>query len=130
MHSTSNDKAGFTLVEALLAVVVLALMASVLSGLYLAGLQNLDARDDRMALDSALRSQMEELLSGAFTEIASGSDTITVNGASREIVWAVENLDLDGDDSPEADAKQITVTLGNTSISTVFVDHEGTLAKL
>ena len=130
MPSTSNDKAGFTLVEALLAVVVLALMASVLSGLYLAGLQNLDARDDRMALDSALRSQMEELLSGAFTEIASGSDTITVNGASREIVWTVENLDLDGDDSPEADVKQITVTLGNTSISTVFVDHEGTLAQL
>lgn len=130
MPSTPNDNAGFTLVEALLAVVVLALMASVLSGLYLAGLQNLDARDDRMALDSALRSQMEELLSGAFTEIASGSDTITVNGASREIVWTVENLDLDGDDSPEADAKQITVTLGNTSISTVFVDHEGTLAKL
>lgn len=130
MPSTPNDNAGFTLVEALLAVVVLALMASVLSGLYLAGLQNLDARDDRMALDSALRSQMEELLSGAFTEIASGSDTITVNGASREIVWTVENLDLDGDDSPEADAKQITVTLGNTSISTVFVDHEGTLAQL
>lgn len=130
MPSTPNDNAGFTLVEALLAVVVLALMASVLSGLYLAGLQNLDARDDRMALDSALRSQMEELLSGAFTEIASGSDTITVNGASREIVWTVENLDLDGDDSPEADAKQIIVTLGNTSISTVFVDHEGTLAKL
>lgn len=130
MPSTPNDNAGFTLVEALLAVVVLALMASVLSGLYLAGLQNLDARDDRMALDSALRSQMEELLSGAFTEIASGSDTITVNGASREIVWTVENLDLDGDDSPEADVKQITVTLGNTSISTVFVDHEGTLAQL
>lgn len=130
MPSTPNDNAGFTLVEALLAVVVLALMASVLSGLYLAGLQNLDARDDRMALDSALRSQMEELLSGAFTEIASGSDTITVNGASREIVWTVENLDLDGDDSPEADVKKITVSLGNTSISTVFVDHEGTLAQL
>ncbi|MBL7645544.1 MAG: prepilin-type N-terminal cleavage/methylation domain-containing protein [Candidatus Hydrogenedentes bacterium] len=130
MPSTPKDKAGFTLVEALLAVVVLALMASVLSGLYLAGLQNLDARDDRMALDSALRSRMEELLSGAFTEIASGSETITVNGASREIVWTVENLDLDGDDSPEVDAKQITVTVGNTSISTVFVDHEGTLAQL
>jgi prepilin-type N-terminal cleavage/methylation domain-containing protein len=125
-----DSKAGFTLVEALLAVVVLALMASVLSALYFAGLQNLDAREDRMALDSALRSQMEELLSGAFTEITSGSDTITVNGTSRVVSWTIENVDLNGDDSPEADARQITVTLENTSISTVFVDHEGTLAKL
>lgn len=130
MSTMPDSKAGFTLVEALLAVVVLALMASVLSALYFAGLQNLDAREDRMALDSALRSQMEELLSGAFTEITSGSDTITVNGTSRVVSWTVENVDLNGDDSPEADARQITVTLENTSISTVFVDHEGTLAKL
>lgn len=130
MSTMPDSKAGFTLVEALLAVVVLALMASVLSALYFAGLQNLDAREDRMALDSALRSQMEELLSGAFTEITSGSDTITVNGTSRVVSWTIENVDLNGDDSPEADARQITVTLENTSISTVFVDHEGTLAKL
>lgn len=128
MSTTPNDNAGFTLVEALLAVVVLALMASVLSGLYLAGLQNLDAREDRMALDSALRSQMEVLLSGTFTEITSGADTIMINGAGREIVWTVEGVDLDGDAAPESDALQITVAAGNTSISTIFVDHGGALA--
>lgn len=128
MLKTPEYNAGFTLVEALLAVVVLALMASVLSGVYMAGIQNLEAREARLALDGALRSRMEELLSGVFTELAPGSETITLNGVAQEIVWTVEGADLDGDGTPEEDALQITVTSGNTSISTLFVDQGGKLA--
>lgn len=128
--SKRSTSAGFSLVEALLAVVLLALMAGVLSALFVSGLQNLDARQVRLSLDNTVRSQMERLLSENFSDLASGSDVVPVDGADYTINWSVELADLDGDGVPEPSAKQITVTLNETSLTTIYVDHEGALGKL
>lgn len=128
--SKLGSPAGFSLVEALLAVVLLALMSGILSALFVSGLQNLDARQVRLSLDSRLRSQMERLLSENFAELNSGSDVVVVDGANYTMNWSVELVDLDGDGVPEPTAKQITVSLNETSLTTIYVDHEGALGKL
>ena len=132
MHRTKprRTSGGFTLVEALLSIVILALMASVMTGLYISGLQALDVQAERALLDSHLRSRMERLLSETFTQIATGSETITVNGQDHTIDWTVIGVDLDGDTVPEPTAKQVTVTLAGRSLTTIVVDHEGKVGKL
>ena len=125
-----KGNSGFTLVEALLSLVILALMASVMTGLYFTGLQTLEAGGERMMLDSHLRSKMEELVSMKFDQLADGSDTVAVNGRDYARAWTVVNVDLDGDAIPESTAKQFTVTLAGQSLTTLVVDNEGRLGKI
>jgi prepilin-type N-terminal cleavage/methylation domain-containing protein len=125
-----NRNSGFTLVEALLSVVVLAVMATVVSAMYISGLQALDVQADRAMLDSQLRSRMEFLLSEEFGQLADGSATVTVSGQDYTISWTIANVDLDGDATPEPSAKQITVTLGGRSLTTLVVDPEGKVGKI
>ena len=113
-----------------MAVVIFALMAGVLASLYAAGLQNLAARDDGVVLDSALRSQMEILLSEKFSEVSSGTSTVSVRGTDYTMTWTVTGFDVDGDANLEPDAKQLTVSLANRSLTTLYVDHAGALGTL
>ena len=121
---------GFTLVEALLSILVLAFMASVVTALYGAGIQALDAQADQAVLDSHLRSKMEELISTTFDELATGSDTVVVNGKEYTRSWQVTGADLDGDATPESAARQVTVDLAGHSLTTIVVDNEGRIGKL
>ena len=121
---------GFTLVEALLSIVIVGFMAAVMSGLYISGLQTLDAGNERMLIDSALRSRMELLLSEKFDQLASGSETVTVNGQNYTLVWEVANMDLDGDAAPEATAKAIKMALEGQTLVTLVVDREGKVGKI
>ena len=125
-----KTSSGFTLTEALLSIVVLGYATAVMTGLYHSGLQALDAQGERQLLDSQLRSRMELLLSDKFDQLADGSETVTVNGVDYTISWAVANVDLDGDDVPEATAKQINMALGDHTLTTIVVDHEGKIGKL
>ena len=121
---------GFTLVEALLSIVIVGFMAAVMSGLYISGLQTLDAGNERMLIDSALRSRMELLLSEKFDQLASGSETVTVNGQNYTLVWEVANMDLDGDAAPEATAKAIKMALEGQELEILVVDREGKVGKI
>jgi prepilin-type N-terminal cleavage/methylation domain-containing protein len=124
---------GFTLVEVLLSVALLGLMVTGIGTLYVSGLQSLNAQDDRMLLDSALRSRMEVLVSTEFDALAGGSEMITVNGQNFTVNWNVAPIDLDGDTNPEPTVKQVTVSiteLPNRSLTTILVDHEGMVGKI
>ena len=124
---------GFTLVEVLLSVALLGLMVPAIGALYVSGLQSLDRQDDRMLLDSELRSRMEVLVSTDFDALAGGSEMITVNGQNFTVTWNVAPMDLDGDTNPEPTAKQVTVSiteLPDRSLTTILVDHEGRLGKI
>ena len=124
---------GFTLVEALLSVVLLGLVATGIATLYVSGLQSLNAQDDRMLLDSALRSRMEVLVSTNFDALSDGSEVVNVNGQNFTITWTVVNVDLDGDLTPEPNAKQVTVSiteLPDRSLATILVDNEGRVGKI
>ncbi len=119
--------------EVLVSVALLGLMASGISALYLSGFQSLDAQDDRMLLDSRLRSRMEVLVGTDFASLSDGSEGVTVNGQNYTINWTIVSIDLDGDSNPESNAKQVTVSVAGVSgrsLTTIIVDHEGRLGKI
>jgi prepilin-type N-terminal cleavage/methylation domain-containing protein len=124
---------GFTLVEVVLAVAILALMVSGVSALYFSGFQSLDIEDDRMLLDSRLRGRMERLIGRAYGALSDGSDVVAVKGQSYTIDWTVTPIDLNGDATPEPNAVQLTVSVAGVpgaSLTTIVVDHEGKVGKI
>jgi type II secretory pathway pseudopilin PulG len=128
-----KSAAGFTLVEAMLSIVLLAIFALGISTPYISGFQSLDVQAEQMLLDSQLRSRMEVLVATDFDALASSSEMVTVNGQNFTINWTVAPIDLDGDSIPESTAKQVTVSITerpNRSLTTILVDHEGMVGKI
>lgn len=124
---------GFTLIEVMFSVVLLGLMATGISAVYLSGIQSLEVQADRMLLDSALRSRMELLVATDFASLSNGSEAVTVNGSSYTITWSVATTDLDGDMTPEAEAKVVTVSvtgLPDRSLTAILVDDEDRLDRI
>jgi prepilin-type N-terminal cleavage/methylation domain-containing protein len=124
---------GFTLLEVVIAVVILALMVSGISAMYYSGFQSLDTEDEIMILDSRLRGKMEQLVSQPFDGLTNGSESVTVKGKNHTINWTVTLIDLDGDTTPEPNAKQLTVSVAGRSdrtITTILVDNEGNMGKI
>ena len=102
---------GFTLLETLLAVALLGLVAYGISGIYFSGMQSLDEEELRILLDSRLRGRMEILVGNPFDQVIDGSEVVSINGRNYTIAWTVALVDLNGDSTPESNAKQVTVTL-------------------
>jgi prepilin-type N-terminal cleavage/methylation domain-containing protein len=128
-----KTKSGFTLIEAMLSVALLALVAVGISAPYISGFQALDVQADRMPLDSSLRSRMDILAGTNFGSLNSGSESVTVNGENYTIAWTVGNIDLDGDATPESTAKQVTVSiteLPQRSLTAILVDNDDRIGKI
>jgi hypothetical protein len=124
---------GFTLIEAMLSVALLALVAVGISAPYISGFQALDVQADRILFDSALRSRMEVLVGTDFGSLSAGSEVVTVRGQNYTLTWTVVNVDLDGDATPEPSARQVTVSvteLPDRSLTTILVDNEGRIGKI
>lgn len=133
MKDHINSCSGFTLVEVVLAVIILALMVSGISALYISGFQSLNVEHDRMLLDSRLRSRMEVLVGTDIGALVNGSEVVTVNGKNHTITWTVAPIDLDGDATPEPNAVQATVSVSGVAgatLTTILVDHEGKVGKI
>ena len=108
-------------------------MVTGIATLYASGLQSLNTQDDRMLLDSALRSRMEVLVGTNFTALSAGSEVVNVNGQNYTINWNVVSIDLDGDSNPEPNAMQVTVSIAelpDRSLTTILVDNEGRVGKI
>jgi prepilin-type N-terminal cleavage/methylation domain-containing protein len=131
--SPITSPSGFTLIEAMLSIALLALVAVGISAPYISGFQSLDVQADRMLLDSQLRSRMEVLVSTDFDSLSAGSEVVTVRGQTYTLTWTVANVDLDGDLTPEPTARQIIVAIAELperSLVTIVVDHEGRVGKI
>lgn len=128
----TNKRAGFTLIEALMSVVILGGMAAAVSALYISGLDTIDAQGDTMLLDSYLRSRMELVLATPFSSLADGTETVTVRDADYTITWTVAPADLDGDTIAEFDAVSVTVTISETgdTLEAIIVDPQDKLGKI
>lgn len=126
----TRDNRGFTLVEALLSVVILGVMAAAIAGLYISGLRALQSRGHDQLVNSALRSQMEILLSQPFASLADGSQSVTIEDVSYTITYTVVAADMNGDTNPEPDAKQVTVSLPDRSLVSIVVDTDGEVNKI
>jgi len=133
MHNSLKNCRGFTLIEILLSMILLGLMITAISALYISGLQALDTQDDSMLLDSHLRSRMEVLVGTEFVTLGNGSQAVSVNGKNYTINWNVVPIDLDGDSTPESNAVQVTVSvvgIAGHSLTTIIVDHEDRVGKI
>ena len=128
-----KSSTGFTLLEAMLSVALLALVAVGISAPYISGFQALNVQADRMLLDSRLRSRMEALVATDFDSLSSGSEVVTVNGENFTINWNVASIDLNGDGSPEPTALQVTVSVAGLparALTAMLVKNEGRLGKI
>ena len=133
MEKISVSSNGFTLVEALFSVVLLGVIATAIAVPYISGFQSLNVQADRMLLDCRLRSRMEVLVGTDFGSLTDGSEVVTVSGENYTISWTVVNVDLDGDSTPEPNAKQVTVSISqlpDRSLTTILVDNEGGVGKI
>ncbi len=118
-------RAGMTLLEAMLSIVLLGLTASGISALYVTGLQSLQESDTRMLLDGQLRSQMELLVAQPFETLqttGSGSSSVTVDSRTYTASWTATSYDVDGNGTADPTALLIVVTLEGSSLSLLRVD--------
>ena len=128
-----SSPSGFTLIEALIAVALLAIVAVGISAPYISGFQALDVQAESMLLDSRLRSRMEVLIGTDFASLSSSSEMVTVNGQSFTIAWSVVPADLDGDTIAEPTAVRVTVSVAqrpNHFLTTIRVNNEGRVDKV
>ena len=125
-----DGKRGFSLVEALLALLILGLSASGISALYMSGITVVDAQDLRAASDSCMRSKMEELLSTKFSQLSNGSQAVTVCGKTLTLTWTANTYDINGDGTAESSARQLVVTLDGRSLTCLAVDNLGKVGQI
>jgi prepilin-type N-terminal cleavage/methylation domain-containing protein len=125
-----NAKSGFTLVEVLLSITIMGIMVVAISTIYASGLRSAGINNVQLLLDSHHRSKMEELLTHDFDALVDGSEVISAAGKNFTVLWKVKGADLDGDSTPEATAKLITVTLDGRSLNAIVVDDEGRIGKI
>jgi len=124
---------GFTLVEVMIAVVLLGIISAGVSYPYISGFQALDVKEDRVLLDNHLRSRMEILVSTDFGVLSNGSDVVSIKGQNYTITWTVVDTDINGDAVPETTAKLVTVSVTEVpgrSLAIILVDNEGRVGKI
>lgn len=111
-------RCGFTLIESLIALMVLGLMAVFIVGLYSASLQNIQSQRERMETDALLRGKVEELLATSFNELPENevSKDYTVRGTIYTLSWKAPILNISGDSNPQKDIKEITVKIGTPAL--------------
>ena len=128
-----KSSVGFTLVEVIFSVVLLGIISAGVAYPYAIGMKSINVKEDRMLLDSALRSRMEILISTDFSTLSDSSEVVNINGQNYTITWTVVNMDMTGDAVPETNAKLVVVSVTEVpgrSLTTIIVDHEDRIGKL
>ena len=128
-RSTMENRTGFPLAEALLVIAAMALVGMAVSGLRETGRCSLDVQAGESARQDHLRSCMQRLADTPVGELSDGSETVEVMYGtctnSVMIAWSVSPVDLDGDDVPEPEARQVVAFSGNRSLAVILVDQQG-----
>ena len=128
-HSSSN---GFSLIELLLAVVILIIALVPIMDSITASFQYSEAGKENTVLLNYGRQKMEDVLAMSFDTVAVSaspgtptalSDTVTIAGQTVNRLVLVELYDGDGDSVPDSDLKKITVTVQGVQYETLMANH-------
>ena len=122
MRTDRLSDAGFTLIEAMLSSVILAVCVMAVSGAFYGGLQNLRDEGRMLEIMNYAEGKMDELIATDFVFVTSGTDWVTVQGETVQRQWQATPYDVDGIPGAETDAKLIVVTVDNIELATLLVD--------
>ncbi|GIX45903.1 MAG: hypothetical protein KatS3mg131_0114 [Candidatus Tectimicrobiota bacterium] len=118
---------GFSFAEVMLSLALLGVLALPLTVGLTGTLSGVSVRETQTALANAARGKMEEVLAMGFANVPLSSppgtpgplsDTVTIRGraVARQVIVDLADGDLPPDGQPDADFKQITVTVGNVTL--------------
>ena len=116
---------GFTLIEALLSSVVIAVCVMAVSAAFYGGTQNLRDEGRILEIVNYAEGKMDEPIATDFDDVDSGADQVTVQGETVQRHWTVTPYDVDGTPGVEMDVKLIVVTIEDVELSTLLVDSAG-----
>jgi type II secretory pathway pseudopilin PulG len=122
----AKPTAGFSLMEVLLLVAVLGIVGAATGKALIAIAKVAPQNDISYQLETRLISKMEEIRSMAFDAVAVGSpnstlsDSVTVLNVAYPRTVTVALADGNGDGTADSTFKQVTVTCGGRSISTLI----------
>jgi type II secretory pathway pseudopilin PulG len=130
LNSLSNER-GFSLVELLLAMIIMIIALAPLMDSITASFQSTHTGEENTMLVNHAREKMEDVLAMDFLNVAVSvppgtptalSDTITVLGKTVNRNVLVELYDGDGDATPDIDLKKITVIIEGVQQETLMAD--------
>lgn len=96
--------AGFTLVEVMVALVILLFGVLTMASLTVVMMQANRGSTNRTRADQALYQKVEQFQSLQFQSITAGSDSVAIGGVGFQRTWAVDN------NTPVANVMQIRLT--------------------
>lgn len=117
---------GFSLMEVLMVVVIIGIVGAGAGRALQAVAKTPGQNDLNFQVETQLISKMEEIRGMAFDNIGLGmpnatlSDTVTIGGQGYARTVNVQVADANGDGFADANFKQITVTCGGQSVSTMI----------
>jgi len=120
--ANTRQQSGFTLIEALISSVIIAIAVMAVSAVFYGGLQNLHDEGATLEKVNHASGKMDELIATDFDDITGGSDQVTVRGEQMTRQWQATPYNVDGNPGVELDAKLIVVTVGDVEFATLLVD--------
>jgi len=121
MRRNLSEKKGVTLIELIMAMVILAAIAIPAASMIGAQIQGMMTSTDLTAAGNLARGQMEKLNNTAYASITTGSSTI----GSYDLNWSVATVTGGGG----AERKDITLTARRTGTAAVLVTLYNSIAK-
>ncbi len=118
---------GFTLIEAMLLVVVLAIVATATGAILMAAIKAPAVNNTNLSIDTALKSKMEYLEAQKFANLTVGSpstlsDTVTIGGTVYPRTVNISLADPNGGSNPQPNFKLVQVQIGGQSLYTLVTN--------
>lgn len=124
LRFTVKKSKGFTLIESLLSITILAIMSFSISYAFTSGFGASDETVKEIEKLSYARGMMGVINAVDFSMLSNGSDTVTVQGKPFTRSWTVVPYDINGDSVPEIDARKVTVTVDNITLQSIVIDSK------